>query len=451
MAKRNRTANIAVIAIILIGLTLLVIYALSQKRVSWSESYKPDDKEPYGTYVLYTLLTKTREGQPFVMVRDSVFKELPPDPSPKEDTYLYIGSEYYGDSTDVDQLLKFVAAGNNAFLICDNPYNLVFDSLLRLPVVNEEEIYTEYDDQPYELADDQINRKVYSVLDNIITVHLDHHELERREYDLARRYNYEIAENKWSYFKDSLITYGGDQVEVLGSFDQDYVNYMRFQYGKGTIYLHSTPIVFTNYFMMSDTAMNYCRSALKFIGDGIVYWDEDNRTFDYKAQNHSHNYDNDSDPSKPEEGPLEFILSEPSLRIAWYLLIFGALLYLMFGAKRKQRIIAPTENMENTSIEYAQVLSQMFMKQSDHKKLVLMKMDLFKAFLRERFNIRLPQHMKDEDEKLYKEISDKSNVRQDLVKDIFEQYKYLSAIVVVNTPEMLQFHNRIETFFENCK
>jgi hypothetical protein len=201
--------------------------------------------------------------------------------------------------------------------------------------------------------------------------------------------------------------------------------------------------------MLNDTAMNYCRESLSFIGDGVVYWDEDNRLFKYNASPHSES--SDDDLSKPQEGPLEFILSEPSFRAAWYLLLLAGILYLMFGAKRKQRIIKATENMENTSIEYAEVISQMFMKQRDHKKLVLMKMDLFRAFLRDRFNIKLPLHMMDEDAKLYRDISQKSNVKFEIVQDIFERHKYLASIVSVETGEMLQFHNQLESFYESCK
>jgi len=253
--------------------------------------------------------------------------------------------------------------------------------------------------------------------------------------------------NEWPYFRDSLRTWRGDRIETLGYFDEEYNNYIRLDYGKGSIYFHSTPIVFTNYYMRNDTAMNYCRHAFQSLGTGEFYWDEENRKYDYKAMQKN----GDTTPSKPGEGPLEFILSEPSLRAAWYLMILAVLLYLIFGARRKQRIIAVTKNMENTSIEYAEVISQMFMKQKDHKKLVMMKMELFKSFIRERFNLRLPTHMKDEDESLYKEISQKSSVPLDLVSAIFEDHKVLSSIVEVDTADMLGFHKKIEQFYITCK
>src|SRR5690606_9146250 len=108
------------------------------------------------------------------------------------------------------------------------------------------------------------------------------------------------------------------------------------------------------------------------------------------------------------------------LRMAWYLILSGTILYLMFGAKRKQRIVEPIENMENTSIEYAEVISQMFMKQRDHKKLITMKMELFKSFLRDRFKVKLPMQIQEEDDNLFAEIGYKSDVKTEHIKSIFE-------------------------------
>ncbi|MBL0316325.1 MAG: hypothetical protein IPP69_11295 [Flavobacteriales bacterium] len=107
--------------------------------------------------------------------------------------------------------------------------------------------------------------------------------------------------------------------------------------------------------------------------------------------------------------------------------------------------------MENTSIEYAEVISQMFMNQQDHKKLVRMKMDMLKSFIRDRYGIRLPLQMIEEDETLYESISQKSSIPKDLIQNIFEKHKILSSIVTVDTREMLEFHQLTEKFYSLSK
>jgi len=443
------TYFIVFVLILLIGVIVYVTY--NSKRVSWSESFSPNESEPYGTQVIFNLMQNIRGTQLFTQIADSVHSELPQDPTDKKDSYIFIGNSFYGDSADVETILKFVSAGNNAFFLCNSPNNLLFDSLLRSPVAQLEEIelYESDFESPYD--DDYFSdqkKRIYTVEDSTITVYLKNNGRQCCDYDMSYIYAFEKNMRSWLYFKDGLKTWNGEPTEVMGSFDEDYNNYIRFKYGQGEIYMHSTPLVFTNYHMLNDTAMNYCRQALSHFGDGNIYWDEDNRIFDFKSTPPS---SADNDPAKPSEGPLEFILSEPSLRKAWYLLLSAVLLYLVFGARRKQRIIANMEKMDNTSIEYAEVLSQMFMKQSDHRKLVLMKMELLKSYLRDKYNIRLPQRFEEENEKLYADISQKSGVRVEIIKEIFKANVYHSSVLEVNTEELLKFHQMLEHFYLNCK
>jgi hypothetical protein len=265
------------------------------------------------------------------------------------------------------------------------------------------------------------------------------------DYPLMRRFDYQITMNDFAYFADSVYSVDGNRAVVLGSFNQIYPNLIRVKYGKGFIYLHSNPLVFTNYFMLSDTVHDYTREIMSHLGSGKVYWDEENRDYDFNAFTYQ------ADERLPDEGPLEFILSERTLRTAWYLLLLGGLLYLIFGARRQQRIIPVKDNMDNTSIEYAEVISQLFMKQSDHKKLILLKMDLFKSHLRERFMIRLPQTKEEENDNFFQYVAQKTGVSADLVKTIFVRYEYLSVIEGVTTPEMLEFHQYIEDFYSHSK
>jgi len=130
-ATRSNKNNIILMFGILLLVVVLIVVATLNKQLSWAETYEPEDKNPYGTQVLYELLKVSRSDQSFFKVEDTVFKDLPVDPTDKEDTYLFIGADLYADSTDIDRIMKFVAAGNSAFIITHNPHHLVTDSLLR--------------------------------------------------------------------------------------------------------------------------------------------------------------------------------------------------------------------------------------------------------------------------------------------------------------------------------
>lgn len=443
--KRDRLI-IWIIIIITASLVGLVVYMyVNTNRVTWTETYSPEDKMPYGTSIIYDLMQNVRSEQEFTLIKDSTHKELPTDPTSKKDTYIFIGQRFYADSADVQKLLDFVNEGNNAFILAGEPVNLLFDTLLRNPVTKNESYDTEYNEYIEEYDYDKA--RVYYVEDSSITLQLSDPQFKHQTYELSKKYNFETTYNSWAYFADGLTSQDGRPTETIGWYDEGYVNYLRVKHGKGEFYFHSTPLVFTNYYLLNDTAMRHCRSALAYFGDGKVYWDEDNRNYDTGGLSRNRN----ESPQKPSEGPLEFILSEPSLRTAWYLLMAAVILYLFFGAKRKQRIIANEEKLDNTSIEYAQVLSQMFMKQRDHRKLVMMKMELFKAQIRDRYNVRLPLKKEEETELLFSEIGNKSGIKPSHIRSIFESHNVHLSMEAVQTEDMLRFHQLLEYYYLNCK
>jgi hypothetical protein len=443
--KRDKLV-IWIIALITASLVGLMVYMhFNTNRVTWSETYSPEDKMPYGTSIIFDLMQDVRSEQEFTLIKDSTHKELPTDPTTKKDTYIFIGERLFADSADVQKLLDFVHAGNNAFVLTSQPVNLLFDTLLRNAVMENEVSDYEFDEYLDEYND--FKTRVYYVEDSSITLYLADPQFENSNYEISKKYNFETTYNSWAYFNDGLTAQDGTPAEIIGWFDEEYVNYLRIKHGKGEFYFHSTPLVFTNYYLLNDTAMRHSRNALAYFGDGKIYWDEDNRDYDTGGVSRNRN----ESPNKPSEGPMEFILSEPSLRIAWYLLLAAVVLYLFFGAKRKQRIIANEEKVDNTSIEYAQVLSQMFMKQQDHRKLVLMKMELFKAHIRDRYNIRLPLKKEEETAMLFSEVSNKSGIQAAHIQKIFENHNVHLMMDTVETKDMLQFHQLLEYYYLNCK
>jgi hypothetical protein len=52
--------------------------------------------------------------------------------------------------------------------------------------------------------------------------------------------------------------------------------------------------------------------------------------------------------------PMRFILNNPPLRYAWYLLLLGLLIFVLFNAKRKQRIVPVIEPLKNTSLDLSE-------------------------------------------------------------------------------------------------
>ena len=426
------------IAILVLAAGLLAWWWFSQEnQYNWSERYYTQEKEPYDAYVLFEQL-KNSQKENFHEITDTIYRKIELGEVPPSSNLVFVGNEMFLDSAETRFVLDFVGKGNNALIACDYfPENLL-DSLF-----HPGETYDYYyDEHSQEYSADFKALSTYS--DSVIHVGFLRDELNIPPVTCQYIVNFKPYANNWQYFRSNLYTPQNVYVEELGAFNTDIVNFIRVPWGTGNFYLHSTPLLFTNYHLLNDTINDYALKVFSVLGDGPIYWDEKDRYWDpvdYKSYPHE----------SPERGPLAFILSEPALRTAWYLLIAGSLLYLLFGAKRKQRIIPVIENMDNTSIEYAEVISQLFMKEKDHKKLVLLKMDLFRAFLRERLMIRTPPDPRDENEELFQLIAVKSNVPLELVSKIFTRYKALEVIEGVDTPTMLEFYSLLEEFYTRCK
>jgi hypothetical protein len=446
-SKPKKSPIVAIIIVVVVAAVLVLLGLFFNPR-NWYETYEADSKQPYGTKVLHDLLKASHKAQSFVYINDSVSSQLNAERSDKTDTYFYVGQSHYTDSADVNAILEFVKSGNNAFIICYPGYP-IGDSLLSTlasnPFAPEIDSYNDASDEDVIDISWSIKERYFRhLVDTLVSAEVTGLARNQRTINIQRFYKGDTLETPWYYFTPSITTQEGDSIEVLGMFNNEFTNFIRFKHGKGYIYMHCTPLAFSNYYMIEEDGMKYCREALSYLGDGTIYWDEDSRTMDFDSFS--------SNPSHtPQKGPLEFILSEPGLRKAWYLLLLATLLFVLFGAKRTQRIIPPIAKMDNTSIEYAEVISQMFMKQKDHKKLISMKMDLFKAFLRERFRVKLAQQDDGYDDTLITGIAQKSSVDKRLVEDIFNQYSYLNALAVVDTADMMKFHLQLERFYNDCK
>jgi hypothetical protein len=149
------------------------------------------------------------------------------------------------------------------------------------------------------------------------------------------------------------------------------------QVGKGTLYLHSQPMLFSNYFLSTEEGLDYFEKVFSYLPDQISYWDAISKI---------------PFANNPEDrrSPLVYVLSQPSLAWAWYLLITCGLIYLVFNYKRIQRPIPVISLPENTSRQYIKTLGSIFMQTKRHDRLMEMKLKLFYDELRMRYRLKGP-------------------------------------------------------------
>lgn len=138
------------------------------------------------------------------------------------------------------------------------------------------------------------------------------------------------------------------------------VCFVKIKYGKGTFYLHSEPVILTNYYLLNAKNTSYIQHLFSYLPTQKTLWFLEEK--DRLAQSRS---------------PLRFILQNPPLRYAWYLFFVALLLFVFFYAKRKQRIVPIIEPLKNSSVAFVKSISNLYLQEGNYKDIAHKKATYF--------------------------------------------------------------------------
>ena len=414
---------------IIIGVVVLILALLfyfsrgSGGNYSWREHYKPDSKDPYGTYLVRNLLESYYPSQPFEVVKDSLGERL------DSGNFVYVGSDFWLDSTALDQLLRFVERGNRAFIACPYMPSSLLDSISLgqcLPTDGEDSSYIYEND--------------FYFTDTSANLNFQHPMLwDSNGYDYKYLVIRQPQSYQWTYLPDHIFCDSQTIFASLGLLNNDQYNFAKATYGKGEFLLHTTPLAFTNLFLVEKRGLGYASKAFSHLKSGPIYWDE--RLYDpfgdYAGGGGMGN----------KESPLKYVLSQPALAWAWYILLGMAVFYLIFRAKRRQRVIPVLEKNTNTSLEFIGTIGRLFFIQNNHRQLAAQKMRLFLIFVRERYH--LPT--KELNEQFAKGLAIRSDVPEEHIYKIVKLNQNIGNSGFLSETTLVDFHRLLERFYRECR
>lgn len=385
---------------------------------SWTLTYEPEDKGPYGTYMMKELLDTTGFFGNFIEIDKPLEETLVDDPA-LNDIYFFVGRRNFLKDSAVTYLMNFVSEGNTAFIAAETfPWDLLknyFEN--RTAVLNKE------------VKDSTQYFKFY------------HQNLSSKRYQFDYIFENRLIEVDWAYFNYEGLLYDiRDSIESLGGNTKDEINFLKIICESGTIYLHSNPYVFTNVSMMKRDGFQYVENVLKHIPPGRMQWDK------FYTEYHSENKDREKGGEK-RQSMLQFIMENPPLYWAMLILLIGAILYALFKGKRQQDVIPAAESKENMSLQYINSLSSLYLQEKKHNKLVKLKERTFLNFIANHYFIISNQP----DEKFIEKLSFKSHISKEEITDIFSTFDALENASSVTDQELINLHQKIENFYKNCR
>lgn len=330
----NRTLKIYIAFLVLIIAGIIALDTNRSKPINWAPTYATQDKIPLGLYVLDHEIKDLFPKQKIERFGTSVYEYFDPKYNFADSTYnakgtvLIIAEGSDLDPTSTDELLYFVDHGNTAFLSMKSFPEKIADTL------------------KFSLESD------FAFADKI-------------KFSLTaknvRQQSFEFDRGAGSVYFNSIDTLS---TQVLGYQETNAVktvNFIKVPYGMGYFYLHTQPTAFSNYSLLKGNNAAYCAAILgKIPKTGSLYW-----------QSYSYNDNNIS------SSPMRYILSQPALKWAWYLFLIGMLIFMIFNAKRRQRVIPIKIPLQNTTVDFTKTIGNLYLQEGNHHLIIEKKIIYF--------------------------------------------------------------------------
>lgn len=422
MTQRN-------ILFIALGVTILFLLYLNiqQKNAySWKQHYLQDSLDPYGSLYFSELTEKIQGLDSLMILTTPIAASLPS--AANSSNFVFVGEGMNLSTEDLNQLLAYVNLGNTALLAC---------RVFPVDLINK----------IYPIPCDSTNwYGLSSTWDSTAQMSLNHPDLLSDSIFLFTFYNRErVSYYAWQFVSHLHICDSLEGFTELGKLNNGLANFVRIPYGQGYFYLHTNPVAFSNLSLLERSGVNYSELVLTHLQDGPVYWDEQSRI----SLNVGERLNGDSllDKNLNSKSPLQFILNQPSLAWAWYILLAMGLLFLIFRAKRRQRVIPILEPNNNTSLQFISTIGRLYFMQSNHKQLALQKMRLLQVFIREKYNMN-PREL---DKDFATRLASRSGVGIAHIQHIFKMHKNIASGNFVSENTLIDFHKALEKFYHNCK
>lgn len=157
--------------------------------------------------------------------------------------------------------------------------------------------------------------------------------------------------------------------EILGRF-KSAPNFIRYRYGDGHITLHAAPLTLSNYFLLQKDNRKYL--------DGI--WHAFPATI-------SHIYWNEYYKRTTEGSDMGVLWRYPATRWAMILAIATLIIYVLFGIKRRQRIVPVIRPVENASVSFVETVGRLYYNKGNHANLAEKMVQHFLEWVRTHYYI----------------------------------------------------------------
>ena len=393
---------------IVIGvLTLAAIFVMEYnkpKKINWFPSYVSHHKIPYGTYVLNDLMEKYFPNK-IQRIQKPPFEFLTRTDSIKG-TYFFVNESVAFEEAELNTLLDWVDQGNMLFVASRSFEKKLLDTLH----LEQQNIYNDGTLEPlfyFELVNPKINHKRVEFTKDYYTTSFD---------QLDTLHTTVLGQ----------VYSPSDSTDTITK----HVNSIKQAFGKGEIVLTSFPKAFTNYFILKDNNLEYTAGLLSYLDrNGQIYMDNFHKS-----------------GKSFYTSPMYLFLNTKEFKWAYYLILIGALIYIIFEGKRKQRAIPVVTPLKNQTLAFTRTIADMYFEKGELPLITKHKIDCFLEYIRSKLHAST-QNL--EDEAFLRNLAMRSNTDLKEVKALMDLISKLKAKQFVTETELKNLNQKIQAFKAN--
>lgn len=448
-------------------LVLFVLFCLLQvnlpKKFVWSPTFSHVDKQPFGCFVFDSVLTQSLPNG--YHVTKKTFFQLDQEHAKEKISVLMVVDQQNLKQLDVKYLCNIARRGGKVMVVASSSFDdgrnadtVVVNELERtFKVKIEDGLYFSlrgilaglkahdndmYDTIYWNNRETMYAAQSYRMFYNMVggTLFVD-------SVPKVKRLAYTLSTAGYDYRHDSL--YVGDftgfdtivdekeRIERIDTFAIKKIpTAVSVPYGKGEVIFVSSPLLFTNYGMLEGNTSVYIFRLMSYLADLPVY-----RTEAYVKTDAV---------LVAEQSPFREFIKRPPLRWALYLALLGVVLFMIFTARRRQRVIPIMSKPANRSLEFIQLIGTLYYQRKDHVDLVRKKFKLFAEELRKTAGVDISDVNTDDREYLL--LAEKTGMNSDRLKKVIRQIRLvLHSEGNISVEEMRSLIDAMDTIVRHAK
>ncbi|MEO8759785.1 MAG: hypothetical protein ABI448_02760, partial [Bacteroidia bacterium] len=239
------------------------------------------------------------------------------------------------------------------------------------------------------------------------------------------------SDKKYKYPKSLDVSFfesfDTSKVTVLATANDSNALFVKASFGKGNFYFLSVPDIYANYFIVNDPNREAAYKTLSYINADVIYWDDFYKTYNNR-----------------QGSELQFIFENDSLYAAYLLALLALLVFMIFALKRKQKAIPIVIPLENTTLQFVEVVGSVYYNSKNHKIIAEEKINSFYEFLRNKFLVS----GRNPDVESLSRVSKLSTISLDEIKKLFFVLNKINQQKSITEKELIELNTLIENFYK---